>query len=450
MSHTRQKQPPLSSAFLKLVQAHARSGRGRLFTYLFVVALMGLALVIRLAIAPIDGGIQYITFFPSVAIAAVIGGFGAGMFAACIGIVMASYLFWPPYMSWALHLERGMLLSNAVFFIDALLVCTSIEAMHRFYRRFQGAEEELRSAAAVYEHASEGIMVTDPATRILTVNPAFTRMTGFSAEELIGETPAILQSDMHSDMFYYDITNTLFEKGAWQGQIWNRRKNGEAYLQWTTINKASDPFGDSVRYVAVCRDITDSHSNEEKIRYLAFYDALTNLPNRLILEERLERAIGRARRDNSRVAVLFIGLDRFRTVNETLGHAVGDRLLQDIARRIRHHIGVDDTAVRLSGDVFVVLTEGVAANEREPGRPADLITAIAQPLSLKGQTAQVTASIGVAVFPDDATNLETLFQHAEAAMFTAKRAGGATIRHAVPLDHGAAPPSEKEPSKANG
>jgi diguanylate cyclase (GGDEF)-like protein/PAS domain S-box-containing protein len=424
--------PFLTDAILRRLQSRAATGKVVFLNYVFVVGLMGVALVVRLAIAPLDGGIQYITFFPSVAIAAVVGGFWTGMFAAVLGTVMATYLFWPPYMSWKLELEHEMTISNVVFLVDALLVCTSIEAMHRFYRRFLGAEDDLRLAATVYEHSAEGIMVTDADARILTVNPAFTQITGFSQDELIGKTPAILRSNRHDDDFYREIWDALHEQGRWQGKIWNRRKNGEAYLQWLTINRASDRASKHDRYVAVCRDITASHIEDEQIRHLAFHDALTDLPNRLILMDRLQHAIARARREGGRLALIFIDLDHFKEVNDTYGHDVGDLLLQEVAERIRSQLRASDTAIRMGGDEFVILMEGQDPGDQYPRVSRTLIDLISEPMILKGHTVRVGASLGIAFYPDDAQDMETLLKRADAAMYSAKSDGRSTFRFYAP------------------
>lgn len=393
---------------------------------------MACALLVRLAIAPLDGGIQYITFFPSVAIAAVVGGFCAGMFAASIGIVLATYLFWPPYMSWTFEFEREMMISNVVFLVDALLVCTSIEAMHRFYRRFLGAEEDLRLAAAVYEHSSEGIMVTDADARILIVNPAFTDITGFRQEEVIGQTPSVLRSNRHSEQFYRDMWTALVETGAWQGNLWNRRKDGEAYLISMTINRAADHSSKNVRYVAVFRDITDSHIKDEQIKHLAFHDALTDLPNRLILKDRLQHAIARAQREHTRLALIYIDLDHFKEINDTLGHDVGDLLLQEVAERIRGDLRASDTAVRMGGDEFVILMEAQDQRDDCSRVSTNLIDRISRPMTLKGHSVKVGASLGVAFFPDDAQDMATLLMRADTAMYAAKAAGRNTFRFYAP------------------
>ncbi|MBB4315871.1 diguanylate cyclase (GGDEF)-like protein/PAS domain S-box-containing protein [Roseospira marina] len=400
---------------------------------------MALALGLRLVIAPLDGGIQYITFFPSVAIAAVIGGFGPGMVAAGIGTVLATYLFWPPYMSWQVDFEREMILSNAVFLVDALLVCTSIEAMHRFYRRFSGAEEELRLAAAVYAHSSEGIMVTDADGHILTINPALSQITGYSPEELIGHNPGVLRSTRHDNEFYRTMWDALATHGVWRGQVWNRRKDGEAYLQSMTINRAADSANRRVRYVAVCRDITGRHLQDEQIRHLAFHDALTNLPNRLVLKDRLQHAIVRAQREKGRLALIFVDLDRFKDINDAYGHDIGDLLLQTVADRIRSQLRASDTAVRMGGDEFVILMENQGPGRMSDRVPAALIDRITQPMPLETVTVRVGVSLGLAFYPDDAADAQTLLKRADAAMYAAKTGGRNTFRYYAPPDEQAVP-----------
>ncbi|MQX36190.1 diguanylate cyclase domain-containing protein [Roseospira navarrensis] len=405
---------------LRHVQAQAGARHGVRWHYLFVVVLMAIALLVRLLIAPLEGGIQYITFFPSVAIAAVVGGFRVGMVAALLGIGLATYLFWPPYMAWPVGFQKDMWMSNAVFLVDALLVCTAIEAMHRFYRRFLGAESELQLAAAVYEYSSEGILVTDRNACILTVNPAFTRMTGYTQAELVGQTPSMLRSNRHNGDFYQDMWTTLERQGVWQGEVWNRRKTGEPYLQSMSINRAADPSDHDIRYVAVCRDITDSHLQDEKIRYLAFHDALTNLPNRLVLMDRMRQAIARADREGGRLALVYIDLDRFKEVNDTLGHEIGDLLLQQVAQRISDQLRASDTAVRMGGDEFVILMEGQTPRDHYPRVCHALTEAVTAPMTLKGHTVQVGVSLGIAFYPDDAGDMDTLLKRADAAMYRMK------------------------------
>jgi diguanylate cyclase (GGDEF)-like protein/PAS domain S-box-containing protein len=380
--------------------------------YVFVSAFMGFALLARLLIAPLDGGIQYVTFFPAVAISAVVCGFWPGLFAAAVGVSMATYLFWPPYGALTFDFGHQTVMSNTVFLIDAVLVCTAIEAMHRYYQRFADAQEELRLAASVFRSSAEGIVVTDGNSIILSVNPAFSEITGYSAVEAVGKTVNLLRSNRHDAAFYRSMWSDLNDKGCWQGEIWNRRKNGEAYLEWLTINRVTD--GDSMltRYVGVFHDITEMRLKDEHIRHLAFHDALTGLPNRLILQDRLHHAIERARRTGDRLALVFVDLDHFKAVNDNLGHDIGDLLLQEIGLRIKDRLRASDTAVRLGGDEFVILMEGQHEDSLYPRLAEELITDICRPLELNGHVVQVGASVGIAFFPADAGDADELIKHA--------------------------------------
>ena len=408
--------------------SHLVPERGNLPRQMFYAGMLtAFALLVRLAIAPVEGGIQYVTFFPAVAISAVIGGIWPGLFSALLGALLATFWFWPPFRGLTFDFGYHMVLSNTVFLIDAVLVCTSIEAMHRFYRKFVDAERELSLAASVFQNSAEGIVVTDENSIILSVNPAFSQITGYAPEEAIGQKISLLRSQHHDKKFYGEMWSELLQNGCWQGKIWNRRKNGETFLEWTTINRIANGGG-PIRYVAVFHDITELHIKEEYIRHIAFHDALTGLPNRVLLQDRLTHAIERARRDNTCLLVAFIDLDRFKEVNDTLGHDVGDLLLQEVAGRIKGRLRASDTAVRMGGDEFVILMEDVDAKEQCTILADDLITGISRPMQLRGHEVQVGASIGMALYPEDGTNLTELMKHADTAMYAAKSAGRNTYR----------------------
>lgn len=402
--------------------------RNTLRQYLLILVLMGVALVARLVIAPLDGGIQYVTFFPAVAIAAVIGGIWPGLFSALLGVFLATYLFWPPYKMITFAFQYETVISNAVFLFDAVLVCSSIEAMHRFYRKSIDAEESLRLAASVFHNSAEGVMVTDANSVILSVNPAFSEITGYSEEEALGRKPSLLRSDRHGPEFYHALWRTLTREGCWKGEIWNRRKNGEAFLEWITINRIDDSQGVPIRYVAVFHDITELRSKDEHIRHLAFHDVLTGLPNRVLLQDRLQHAVERAQRESGCLSLTFIDLDRFKQVNDTLGHDVGDLLLQEVARRIKGRLRVSDTAARMGGDEFVVLIEDIHEVGDCAKLAEELIAEISRPIELRGHRVQVCASIGIAVFPEDGADPFALMKCADVAMYAAKSAGCNTFR----------------------
>lgn len=396
--------------------------------YVFALALVAVALLVRLAIAPLSGGIQYVTFFPAVALAAVVGGLWPGLIAAGVSAALASFFFWPPFAAFSFEFSHSTVLSNVVFLLDAVLVSAAIEAMHRFYRRFVDAEQQLQLAATVFVNSAEGIVVTDASAIIQAVNPAFTRITGYSEQEALGQKPSLLRSDRHDPAFYEELWRTLATDGQWQGEVWNRRKDGEAYLEWLTINRVHDASGRTIRYVGVFHDITELRAKDERIRHMAFHDALTGLPNRSLMLDRLEHALSRAKRERLRLAVTFIDLDRFKAINDSLGHDIGDLLLQEVATRIRGRIRAMDTVARLGGDEFVVLMEEIQTANSCTSLAEQLIAEISRPMNLRGHQVQVGASMGVAFFPEDGDDAMTLMKSADMAMYAAKSGGRNTYR----------------------
>ena len=290
------------------------------------------------------------------------------------------------------------------------------------------AEEELRLAASVFHNSAEGVMVTDGSGRILSVNPAFTEITGYSAEDVLGRNPSLLRSDRHGPDFYRAMWDSLGWRGRWQGEIWNRRKDGEAYLEWLTINRIDDGAGVPIRFVAVFHDVTELRQKDAHIRHLAFHDALTSLPNRSLMQDRLQHAIERARREGARLAVSFIDLDRFKSVNDTLGHDVGDLLLMEVAHRIQGRMRASDTVARMGGDEFVILTEDLQEAEDCAGLARDIIQEIARPMILCGHAVEIGASVGMAFFPQDGADSVELMKRADMAMYAAKAAGRNTWR----------------------
>jgi len=406
--------------------------RNTLRQYLYVLTLTTAAFGIRLLIAPIDGGIQYVTFFPAVALSAVIGGLGPGLFSALLGAIAATYMFWPPYQSMTFEFKQAMVTSNLVFLFDALLVCSAIEAMHRFYRKSVDAEESQRLAASVFHNSAEGVIITDAGGTILSVNPAFTQITGYTAAEALGRNPSLLRSDRHGPEFYRSMWNTLTFEGHWQGEVWNRRKDGEAYLEWLTINRIEGSHGVLSQYVAVFHDITESRRKDEHIQHLAFHDALTGLPNRYLMQDRLEHALARAHRESGRLSVTFIDLDRFKEINDELGHNIGDLLLQEAAKRLQSRVRAADTVARLGGDEFVVLMEDLQSSGDCACLAQELMAEIARPMQLDGHTVVIGASMGMAFYPEDGTELVELMKRADVAMYSAKAAGRNSYRFFQP------------------
>ncbi len=290
----------------------------------------------------------------------------------------------------------------------------------------------LSMAASVFHNTMEGVMITNMDGVILSVNPAFTEITGYRPEEAIGKTPNLLRSDQHGEDFYRQLWQTLQRDGAWQGEIWNRRKNGQAYLEWLSIRRIEEETASPARYLSVFHDITEMRRKDEHIHHLAFHDALTGLPNRTLLQDRLSHAMVRAQREGRRMSVMFIDIDRFKAINDSLGHNVGDLLLQEIALRIGRRLRNMDTVARMGGDEFVVLMEDLKEPESCACLAQDLIAEISRPMTLGKQSVQVSASMGMAFFPDDGTDPLELMRRADTAMYAAKSAGRNTYRFFQP------------------
>lgn len=283
---------------------------------------------------------------------------------------------------------------------------------------------ELRIAASVFENTSEGVMIVNEGGLIVSVNPAFSEITGYSAEEAIGSSSGLLKSHRHDAAFYAEMWRQLRGNNRWQGEIWNLRKNGELYLERLSINRIAAVDGFPVLYAGVFHDITEQRQADEQIRHLAFHDTLTNLPNRALFQDRLSHALTRASREGMRLSVIFIDLDGFKAVNDRLGHDVGDLLLQEVALRIQARLRRSmDTVARLGGDEFVVLMEDLAEAEHCASLAKEIIAAISQPLTLNGQVVQVGASLGIALFPKDGHDARELMKRADIAMYAAKAAG---------------------------
>lgn len=289
-------------------------------------------------------------------------------------------------------------------------------------------ELALKLAASVFDNTQEGIFVTDANNTILSVNPAFTRITGYTAAEAIGQTPHLLHSDRHDAGFFREMWQTLDQSGHWAGEVWNRRKDGNLFLEWQAISRIAAAQDQPLRYLSIFHDITELRSQQERIQHLAFYDALTDLPNRSLLMDRLEHQMVLARREKSGLVLMFLDLDRFKEVNDTLGHSAGDALLQAVAHKLQAQVRKSDTVARVGGDEFVILL-GAPATQDEIARIAGQLIAVAnEPLELRGQTAQVGLSIGIAVYPEDGQTPSSLVKSADSAMYAAKKAGKNTYR----------------------
>jgi diguanylate cyclase (GGDEF)-like protein/PAS domain S-box-containing protein len=294
------------------------------------------------------------------------------------------------------------------------------------------AEAELRIAATAFE-AQEGMLVTDANNVILRVNHAFTEITGYTAEEAVGQTPSLLKSGRHDAVFYAAMWDILNNNSAWQGEIWNRRKNGEIYPEYLTITAVKDHNGSVTNYVTTFNDITKSKAAVDDIKHLAFYDPLTRLPNRRLLLDRLKQALASGARSGRTGALLFIDLDNFKTLNDTLGHNVGDLLLQQVAQRLESCVREEDTVARLGGDEFVVMLEYLSKNFLEAAAQTKavgnkMLFTLSQPYLLAGHEYLSTTSIGATLFSDREQSQEELLKQADIAMYQAKKAGRNTLR----------------------
>lgn len=289
------------------------------------------------------------------------------------------------------------------------------------------AEEKLRQAARVFENTDEGVMITDAQARIEMVNAAFSRITGYLPDEVLGQTADILQSGRHPAEFFEDMWRQLRHSGHWQGEVWNRHRDGQLYAVWLTISDVRNDEGHIQHFVAVLSDITSLKQSQQRLDYLAHHDFLTGLPNRLLLKARIEHGIQRAYRDRSVLALLFIDLDHFKEVNDRLGHAAGDELLQEVARRMAGLVRAEDTLARVGGDEFVLLLEG-CPDRQETAKVADKLLALF-PIKVDAdpEPILVTASIGVAFCPGDGTDPDSLLDRADAAMYIAKSDGRARV-----------------------
>ena len=284
-------------------------------------------------------------------------------------------------------------------------------------------EIELQLAAQVYENISEAILVTDPENRILSVNPAFSKVTGYSTEEALGRNPRFLSSGRHDQEFYHKLWNALLHENGWRGEIWNRRKNGEVFPEWLSIKVVRDGNGKVSHHIAIFSDISESQQAAERIHYLANYDALTGLANRTLLQNQLAQAIAAAQRNHEQLALLSIDLDRFKQINDSLGQVSGDELLKQAADRLKALAPEDGLVARHGGDEFHLLVPH-ANLDAATGLAEAVIEALSQAYPLEGHEVTVLPSIGISLFPEDGSDVAALIENAEAAMFHAKGQGG--------------------------
>ncbi|MDY7578279.1 EAL domain-containing protein [Herbaspirillum sp. RTI4] len=316
--------------------------------------------------------------------------------------------------------------------LDANGIVTGFRSSGRDITERKQVEEELRIAAFAFD-SEEGIMITDAQLKILRVNRGFIEDTGYSAEEVIGQTPKLLKSDRHDAAFYDAMWLSIRTTGVWKGEIWDRRKNGEQYPKWLTISSVKGDGGDVTHYVATHHDISERKMAEERIRELAFFDALTRLPNRTLLADRIRQAMALSVRNESGGALLCIDLDHFKTLNDTLGHGKGDLLLQQVAHRLLNAVQEDDTVARIGGDEFVVVLENLKGIPSEAANQTKavgerILSILGVPYSLDGVEYRSTASIGATLFKGQATSIDDLLTQSDLAMYKSKETGRNALR----------------------
>lgn len=285
------------------------------------------------------------------------------------------------------------------------------------------SQKNLFLAEQIINASPDGIMITDANNTILQVNPAFTQLTGYTERDVLGQKPSMLSSGRHDKEFYDTMWSELRQRGVWQGEIYNRKRNGETYLEWLTIISIQENEDEEAIYAAIFSDITERKRNEKRIKTLAYFDELTHLPNRRLFNDRLEMALATAHRDHEKIAVMFLDLDHFKQVNDTLGHSAGDELLKQVAKRLQGCMQEGDTIARLGGDEFTLLLTEINEIENIHRYANQLIEALREPISVGNTEIVITTSIGGAIYPDDGLDAETLLKHADIAMYRSKEIG---------------------------
>jgi diguanylate cyclase (GGDEF)-like protein/PAS domain S-box-containing protein len=309
---------------------------------------------------------------------------------------------------------------------------TGIVAAIRDITQYRKAQEKIRQAAQVFKSTIEGVTITDLKGRILDVNPSFCDITGYPREAVIGKNPSILQSGRHDRSFYRALWQSLVQTGRWSGEIWNRRANGFVYPELLTISTVKDEQGNPSGYVGVFTDITATKRNEERLEFLAHHDPLTRLPNRLLFNARLDQAIRHSRREHQKLAVFFIDLDRFKNINDSLGHQAGDELLRLVSQRLKQSVREEDTVARISGDEFVILLENLDKANAANQVLGKVMDSFRSPFVVRQSEVIVTCSVGVSIYPEDGSNGDDLMRNADAAMYRAKDEGRNTYEYYTP------------------
>jgi len=284
-------------------------------------------------------------------------------------------------------------------------------------------KKELQQSAAVYEHTMDGIMITNADGIIVSVNKALISMFGYSEAELLGHNPNILQSGQHDETFYQEIWNTVLLEGNWKGKIFDRTKEGLLTQTWMSVSSIKNNKGDIINFIAIHTDLNELIMIQDKVDFMAHHDSLTNLPNRRYLEESLEQVIKISQRDQQKFSILFLDLDRFKIINDTLGHYVGDELLKVVSTRIKSILRQSDMLARMGGDEFIIISQNIKDDNEPAYISSKVLEILREPITINGHMLNITVSIGVSVFPQDGDDISTLIKHADSAMYHAKDLG---------------------------
>ena len=293
----------------------------------------------------------------------------------------------------------------------------------QYREELRRARDNLRQASMVFQSSGEAILITDLNSKIVEVNPAFERITGYSKEEILGKTPAIMKSGKHTLDFYREMWKTLLQEGHWQGEVWDRRKSGEAFPKWLTISVVRDDSGNPVHYVGIFTDISRIKQTEANLQKLAHFDPLTDLPNRILFRDRLGQALAEKEGHRNHVAVLFLDLDGFKEVNDSLGHTAGDLVLIEMAKRLQTVIRHSDTISRLGGDEFTIVLNSIEKKEDAALVAEKILEVIQNPFHIDCNEVTVSASIGIALSPEDGETVEELIRCSDLCMYRAKESG---------------------------
>ncbi len=350
-------------------------------------------------------------------------GLGIGLGFWIIDSGIQAFLFQEsPLREEILNPSARSLYTRLVIISLLLTLCLRIEATKK-----NGHTKRQRLSTTLFESVAEAIVITDSDRNILTVNPAFTEVTGYTTNEVIGKNPSILQSGKHDESFYKAMSDTINKTGHWQGEIWNRRKNGEVYPEWLSISAVKDERGNVVRYAGIFNDITKRKQDEARVQSLAHYDQLTGLANRVLFTERLSEAIKQARRKTSHIAVLFLDLDGFKSINDTYGHLVGDEVLKETANRLLSCVRETDTVARSGGDEFLIILSNTTGRKDGAIAAKKIIRTLSHPFNIEGHNLSVGISIGITIAPRDGKEVTLLVKNADQAMYQAKNAGRNTF-----------------------